>query len=174
MPGKLWSNTREWHHKCEDHPVGSSMASGSPPIEWYAEWLLSLLIIHDKIDPYMPKCVRRSVLLADDIKSLGISPRLVPSAIQFSIDFQKDENEIMGFAYVLTGAHLMGGEIMRRRLKNYPTKHLTWDDRKAALEYLQSLRDCSQYTEGALNCFKTLYEIMEEILKISNNAPVVK
>jgi hypothetical protein len=163
MPGKLWENTREWHHRCEEHPVGSAMAAGTPSAEWYGAWLAALLIIHYKIDLHMPDCARRTNRLISDINHLTLAPRIVPSVVNFLATDLK-ENEIQGFAYVLTGAHLMGGEIMRRRLENYPTEHLVWDNRKTSLEYLQSLRDCEQYTDGALMCFQLLYNVMEEIL----------
>lgn len=162
MPGKLWENTREWHHKCEGHPVGAAMASGSPPNEWYADWMMTLFIIHNKIDPYMEECTRRTHRLSQDLIDMKILP-IIPSCVCDWYPLHLYKNEAMGFAYVLTGAHLMGGEIMRRRLASYPTSHLEWDDRKEALAYLSTLRDQEEYTEGALQCFKLLYQAMVEI-----------
>lgn len=163
MPGKLWDNTREWHHKCEGHPVGAAMAAGTPPMEWYASWLQALLVIHSRIDPHMPSSAHRTKLLAVDLKHTGVSCILSPTLINFIASDLSDK--VGGYAYVLTGAHLMGGEIMRRRLAGYPTSHLEWDDRKETLAYLQSLRDQEQYTSGALECFQLLYNCMEDIHK---------
>ena len=67
---------------------------------------------------------------------------------------------------LLTGAHLMGGEIMRRRLEGYPTRHLEWDDRKEALAVLQGYRTRDDITEEARDCFKALLAIMDEIKQL--------
>ena len=162
MPGKLWDNTREWHHKCESHPVGASMAAGNPKKDDYADWLMTLFFIHLKIDPHMPDCAWKTSALLKDIENNAVIPKAPISVIKW---FNNDltDNEIGGFTYVLTGAHLMGGEIMRRRLKDYPTSHLEWQDRKEALSYLSTLRDKEEYTVGALQCFELLYHAMEEI-----------
>jgi hypothetical protein len=164
VPGKLWESTRDWHHKCEEHPVGAAMASGNPPRAWYASWLGALYFIHYRIDPYMPVEAHRAALVLEDINELKIQP-IVPTSVMRFLEADLDEDRINGYCYVLTGAHLMGGEIMRRRLELYPTKHLEWDDRPAALAYLKTLRDREEYTEGALDCFKLLYDCMEKIQK---------
>jgi hypothetical protein len=82
------------------------------------------------------------------------------------LDTQK---KIDGAIYVLTGAHLMGGEIMRRRLEGFPTKHLEWTDRKKAIAILQSYRTRDDIGEEARDCFKALLSIMDEI---KNKYPV--
>ena len=74
-----------------------------------------------------------------------------------------DERAIAGAGYVLTGAHLMGGEIMRRRLDGFPTQHLEWDDRKAALAVLQSMRGRDDLADAARACFSALLASMDEI-----------
>ena len=77
-----------------------------------------------------------------------------------------DEKRIAGAAYVLTGAHLMGGEIMRRRLEGFPTKHLEWDDRKEAIAILQQYRTRDDISEEAKDCFRALLTIMDEIERL--------
>jgi len=168
MPGKLWENTREWHHKCESHPVGASMAAGNPHKDDYADWLMTLFFIHLKIDPHMEDCAWKTKAILKDIESNEVIPKAPISVIKwFNEDL--DENQIGGFSYVLTGAHLMGGEIMRRRLQGYPTSHLEWNDRKEALAYLQTLRDREEFTVGALQCFELLYNAMEEIHHVNQH-----
>ena len=75
----------------------------------------------------------------------------------------KDAKKIDGAIYVLTGAHLMGGEIMRRRLEGFPTKHLEWSDRKKAIAILQEYRTRDDIGEEARDCFQALLKIMDEI-----------
>lgn len=162
MPGKLWENTRELHHACEEHPVGAAMASGKPQLEWYVGWLEALRVIHSVIDNHMPVSAHRVSELAEDIKACGFFVSIPKSAIDYANSL-KEEVDIEGAAYVLTGAHLMGGEIMRRRLEGYPTNHLMWEDRKETLSYLLTLRDREELSEAATKCFKALLDVMDDI-----------
>jgi hypothetical protein len=93
---------------------------------------------------------------------LGRISTPVPAAYAYAESLDTDD-KIAGAAYVLTGAHLMGGEIMRRRLEGYPTSHLVWDDRKAALEELKAYRVRSELAAEARDCFTALLRIMDEI-----------
>jgi hypothetical protein len=52
---------------------------------------------------------------------------------------------------------------MRRRLKDFPTKHLEWEDRKASIAVLQTYRIRNDITEEARACFQALLNIMDEI-----------
>jgi hypothetical protein len=52
---------------------------------------------------------------------------------------------------------------MRRRLVGYPTTHLEWDDRKAALVELNKFREREDIVEESKNCFHALLKIMDEI-----------
>lgn len=164
MPGPLWEATRSLHHACEAHIVGKAMASGNPPKAWYANWLEALRVIHSAIDPNLPECLHRVDRLSDDIYALGcdVSTSVAALAYAKSLD---NEKKLAGAAYVLTGAHLMGGEIMRRRLEGFPTKHLTWDDRKEALVELNKLREREDISEEAVACFDALLSVMDEIAK---------
>jgi heme oxygenase len=74
------------------------------------------------------------------------------------------EVELAGAAYVLTGAHLMGGEIMRRRLTGYPTTHLEWVDRQEALNELKPLRQRPDIAQSARDCFAALLAVMDEMI----------
>lgn len=165
MPGKLWENTRELHHACEEHEVGAAMASGKPPMHWYAAWLKALSAIHCAVDPHMPECAKRVEEIEKDIcetGKIGIQVYTPESAIKYAKSLT-DDLDIDGAAYVLTGAHLMGGEIMRRRLDGYPTNHLLWNDRKETLNYLLTLRDREELTRSAEKCFEALLETMNDI-----------
>jgi hypothetical protein len=168
MSKLLWEKTRDLHHACEAHQVGAAMASGTPPIQWYTDWVYSLNIIHDFIDQYMPESTHRTLRLKDDLHLLP-TPNYINRAHEYVESLKnQDESYIKGAAYVLLGAHLMGGEIMRRRLVDYPTNHLTWDDRKEALEVLTQLRNREDAVDGAKSCFQALLSCMDEILLIQD------
>lgn len=157
----LWEITRDLHHACEEHPVGASMASGKPPVIWYAAWIKALLQIHSFIDPHAPESIQRTERLIQDNKDTGDVAEI--AAANDYIRTLDNANSITGALYVLTGAHLMGGEIMRRRLEGYPTAHLSWYERKDALAELQILRTREDLGEEARACFAALLSVMDEI-----------
>lgn len=161
--GPLWEATRDLHHACEAHPVGAAMASGQPPRHWYALWIKALLEIHERVDPSVSPVVRRRAGLTADLEAMGGAAVPEIQAAQDYADSLYDELALAGAAYVLTGAHLMGGEIMRRRLAGFPTQHLVWEDRKAALAVLGRLRERPDIVEPSRACFEALLAIMDEI-----------
>lgn len=164
-PKPLWESTRDLHHACEAHTVGGAMATGNPPKIWYKAWMLALYQIHCVVDPHMPECIGRANRLFKDIQNMdeGLRIKLMTEASGYASTLLNNEKAIAGAAYVLTGAHLMGGEIMRRRLEGFPTLHLEWDDRKEALAVLQTLRTRDDITQEARDCFQALLRIMDEI-----------
>lgn len=160
----LWESTRDLHHACEAHAVGGAMATGNPPRIWYKAWLMALYQIHSAVDPSVPKCIGRTMRIFKDLQGMDNEPevKLFKSAADYVASLD-NEKSIAGAAYVLTGAHLMGGEIMRRRLEGFPTLHLEWDDRKEALAVLQTLRTRDDITVEARDCFQALLNVMDEI-----------
>jgi heme oxygenase len=160
MQSFLWKETRDLHHACEEHEVGAAMASGKPSMQWYVDWMNALLTIHSVIDKYYPTTIHRVDRLKEDLKNT--LPRNLNADKEY-VATLNNEKSIAGAAYVLTGAHLMGGEVMRRRLDGYPTKHLEWDDRKLALKELNKLRSREDVVDEARMCFSALLQIMDEI-----------
>jgi hypothetical protein len=158
----LWDATRDMHHACEVHPVGAAMASGTPPMNWYALWVRALLQIHTRLDVHLPPEVHRTERLVSDLLETKVdtAPLAAATAYVYTLG---DEKRVAGAAYVLTGAHLMGGEIMRRRLAGFPTSHLEWSDRKAALAVLQQYRHREDISQEARDCFMALLAVMDEI-----------
>jgi hypothetical protein len=157
----LWEETRDLHHACEAHPVGAAMSTGKPPMIWYAAWVKALLQIHSHVDPHAPACIHRTDRLIKDNELLGDVAEI--AAANDYIRTLDNANALSGAVYVLTGAHLMGGEIMRRRLEGYPTAHLEWDERKDALAELQILRTRGELGQEARDCFAALLSVMDEI-----------
>lgn len=139
------------------------MASGKPPRGWYARWVRALLQIHERLDEVLPPVVHRCDGLRADLAALGGDLVPASTSAQAYAETLADELSLAGAAYVMTGAHLMGGEIMRRRLEGYPTQHLVWDDRKAALAVLAEFRERADIVEPARACFQALLTIMDEI-----------
>jgi len=123
-----------------------------------------LLQLHEAVDQHLPETVHRVQRIKQDIDVLNINIPSIKAAKKY-VDTLTNLNKITGAAYVLTGAHLMGGEIMRRRLEEFPTEHLCWADRKEALKCLTVLRESSDVAEPARDCFKALLDSMDEILE---------
>jgi heme oxygenase len=139
------------------------MAGGAPPVEWYTQWLEALKTIHTAVDPTLHPVLHRVKRLEQDIADMRIEIPQSNAAAQYVQSLTTDV-ALAGAAYVLTGAHLMGGEIMRRRLSGYPTSHLEWDDRATALTELKTLRNREDIAQSARNCFGALLAVMDEIL----------
>jgi hypothetical protein len=158
----LWEYTRDLHHACEAHEVGGAMATGKPPKIWYAAWCKSLWVIHDLLDKHCDKLLQRGDQAMMDYHEMQSPVGQLTVAYEYVSQLDTPE-KIDGAIYVLTGAHLMGGEIMRRRLEGYPTKHLEWEDRKAALAILQQYRLRDDIGDEARACFSALLSIMDEI-----------
>lgn len=164
MPGYLWQNTRELHQACEDHPVGQLMAAGNPGAEVYSKWLSALYTIHCVIDAHVPECAVRVHALLQDLSSYKHAES-VNAAEQFASSL-KTPKDIDGATYVLLGAHLMGGEILKRRLSDYPTAHLEWENRKECLTVLEQYRHREELLPGATRCFQAILDIMDEIHQV--------
>jgi len=164
MNSELWNATRDLHHACEQHPVGGVMAIGKPPAIWYRAWLQVLLQLHEVVDQHLPSTVHRVQRIKTDIATLNIEVTSIKAAENYA-NTLTNSTAIVGAAYVLTGAHLMGGEIMRRRLEGFPTEHLSWDSRPEALKCLTQLRESPDVIQPARDCFKALLDSMDEILE---------
>lgn len=158
----LFDATRDLHHACEAHPVGAVMASGKPPRAWYAAWLAGLAVLHRVIDPTLPPVLHRVDRLEDDLAELDWQPVPIYPAEIYAASLTTGP-ALAGTAYVLTGAHLMGGEVMRRRLEGYPTRHLLWDDRPAAVAELREMRAREDIIDPARECFAGLLALMDWI-----------
>lgn len=159
----LWDATRDLHHACEFHPVGESMAAGNPPQQWYADWLKNLYLIHLVLDKELPNVVHRSERLSNDVAAMLVVGKEHPSILEYVEKLKDDSVMREGASYVLTGAHLMGGEVMRRKLVGYPTTHLEWDDRQEALKVLKVMREKGNLEFAAKDCFSALLTLMDEI-----------
>lgn len=164
----LWEYTRDLHHACEAHEVGGAMSTGKPPRIWYTAWLIALYQIHSAIDKHCDPAIQRAAEVMQDFVAMNTEMYALTAAYDY-VNQLDNEKKIAAAIYVLTGAHLFGGEIMRRRLEGFPTKHLEWEDRKKALAILQEYRTRDDIGEEARDCFKALLFIMDEI---KNKYPV--
>jgi len=160
----LWHKTRELHHACEEHRVGAVMSAGNPPMIWYAAWIKALHQIHSVLDMHSPDSLIRAERLGNDLWASGFDIPELKTATEY-VNSLKTEEDFDGAIYVLAGAHLMGGEVMRRRLIDYPTTHLEWEDRKASLADLQIYRTRGDIVEEAKACFYALLKVMDEIVE---------
>ena len=162
----LYVGTRELHHACERHPVGAAMSAGDICEQWWADWLSALYFIHLAVDPDVPEPLRRVNLVAEDIGRCKVLPRPNISVQLLHHKLLHDPKLREGAYYVVTGAHLMGGQVMRVTMKGrLPDAHLHIEDRKHWIELWSPLRKREDLIEPACSIFQSLLYIMDEIME---------
>jgi heme oxygenase len=153
--------TRDLHHAAEQHPIGGAMAAGTISPQAWADWLAALLVVHTAIDPMLPvPCWRTEQLLAD--LYLSNIPEQHHNAA--AARYVQTLDDCTGAAYVFTGAHLMGGALIERRINGrLPCAHLRWDDRAAAIRAWSPYRQAASAEPLARQAFAAVIAIMDEI-----------
>jgi heme oxygenase len=157
--------TKDLHHAAEAHVVGSRMSEGTISPGWWADWVGALRIVHGTLDPCLPEPVQRVRQLDHDLSRCDQPARLNLAALRFAEQLDQP-GKITGAAYVFTGAHLMGGAVMERRLGDrLPCAHLRWGDRRAALNAWQPYRTVTDAGDEARTAFMAVLAIMDEIAR---------
>ena len=162
----LFDTTRDLHHACEEHLVGGSMADGTIPKQWWADWLLALYQIHEEIDgdPEVDK-LSRTQELEVDLKASPVCSRFNYTANELTDKLYNSERHRIAARYVITGAHLMGGQVTRKRIAGrLPSAHLHYGNRKSLVSEWSPLRQRTDLTDEAREIFQYLLWIMDEIL----------
>lgn len=159
----LKQSTQEKHNQAEQTAVGAAMADGTISAQWWADWMGAILAVHTAIDAYLPDCLQRTVPLCKDLAQLGIQPRYCPAVTEY-VATLTDSAQREGAEYVFTGAHLMGGAIIHKRLADrLPTAHLQWSDRSEAIRLWTPLRDRTDLIGPAHRAFAAVINICEQI-----------
>lgn len=162
--------TKDLHHAAEQHPIGAAMARGDIDGQTWADWLQALFTVHSALDPHLDASMQRIAEIALDLQLMGIStygslkPRGGNKAAEEFAAKVRGGIGIDGAAYVFTGAHLMGGAVIERRIDNrLPCLHLRWNDRRRSIEDWKPLREKGEATDYAKLAFKAVIDIMDEI-----------
>lgn len=160
----LYAGTKDLHHACEQHPVGAAMSRGDINEQWWADWLYVLHNIHSAIDSELPEPVQRVKPLEEDLSNSKVCPRGNAAVAKLRKQLEDSKSLREAAYYVLTGAHLMGGQVMRITLKGrVPAAHLEIPDRKEWIEVWAPIRSRDDLVEDAKAVFSALLEIMDEI-----------
>jgi hypothetical protein len=166
--GPLHAATRDLHHAVEQTALGRAMADGSVSEQDWADWLLALFIIHSFVDKKAPPVLRRTVQVRRDIEFMqerGVWSTVTSAPWKFTQGLQ-DDNDFEGAIYVLAGAHVMGGALIRKRIGDrLPSEHLFFDEdaRRGAVAEVRLFRDRPELAQGARNCFQALLDTAREI-----------
>lgn len=166
MTETLFDTTRDLHHACEQHLVGGSMADGTISKQWWTDWLNALYLIHLQIDgnPSDDDLSRLDELCVD-LKASPVEPRYNCVAEELALKLKESEQMRQAARYVITGAHLMGGQVTRKRIAGrLPSAHLHYGNRKTLVEKWSPLRQRVELTKEAREIFQYLLWIMDEIL----------
>jgi hypothetical protein len=163
----VWEATRDLHDAAEQHPVAKRMSSGATSPQEWADWLHAHWTIQQAIDPHLPLCVRRADALALDLRALlPVRATPSPSAASFAAGLT-DIQDILGAAYLTIGAHRRGGRMIEKAMRaagnRLPSRHIVFDDPKAAERFVKRLRDLPEIASAARKAFSALIAVMNEI-----------
>jgi hypothetical protein len=164
----LYTATRELHHACEAHPVGQRMSAGTVTAQEWADWLVAFRTLHQAIDPHLPVHLLRTGLLDTDIAMMeilhGVIWRESEAAKRFA-ETLTDDNDRLGVAYVLHGAHRRGGAVLAKTMSSlrYATAHVFYNLPSEAEAFVKQLRERIDLTKSATATFHTLLAVMDEI-----------
>jgi len=161
----LQTDTKDLHHACEQHSVGAAMSRGDVSDQVWTDWLGSLYVIHQILDCHLPQELHRADKILLDMRSMSdCRPRLNIAAIKYASTLMDDPDTIAAATYVFTGAHLMGGAVMERRLgERLPCEHLRWDNRRTSLDTWRPYRERQGISAQARAAFAAILEMMDEI-----------
>ena len=163
----LFTETRDLHHACEQHVVGASMSNGSIGEQWWADWCGALYQIHQVIDPELPEKLHRVNHLKIDVESCKMDPRENKEVNELVEELKKRPKLREAAHYVVTGAHLMGGQVMRMTIgPRLPNAHLHFKNRKEIMQTWTPYRDRLDLADDAKEIFARLLLIMDEMLRL--------
>lgn len=164
----LYEATRDLHHACEMHPVGSAMSDGTISAQWWADWIQALHIFHTEIDgDELSDPLARCLELEVDLKGCSVPPRPNCMADKLGLKLSKSAKMREAGRYVLTGAHLMGGAVTKKRIGGrLPTAHLQFGNRKELMTLWTPYRERIDLAEDAREIFQYLLWTMDEITKL--------
>lgn len=168
----LYDTTRDLHHACEMHPVGGAMSDGTISPQWWTDWLRALYQFHSIIDgPEDSDDLSRCLELEVDLKACIAMPRYNCMADELMARLDESERMREAGRYVLTGAHLMGGAVTKKRIGGrLPTAHLHFGNRKELMKVWTPYREMTDLTDEARENFQYLLWIMDEILLLDIGA----
>ena len=170
----LLTETADLHHKAEEHPFGAAMSAGElSPQEW-ADWMAAMLQIYLAVDPMLPVSGRRSHDLFMDLlkmKNAGVSPVQSVEALAVANRITLNPTDIDyvgGVSYILLGANLRGGQLIRKALTAKGVdacSHLFFveEDKADGEVHLDALRSSKGVVNGAREMFTSIVAIMDEI-----------
>lgn len=168
MTPNLYHATTDLHHDAEKHPFGERMANGTITQQEWTDWLGAMSQIHLAIDPYLHPSLKRGHDVAMDLMMmLPLTPNYSTAAAEALTNLDQNPELIGGLCYILSGANLRGGQVIRRKLEpiGFPVHHLTFapEDALPADRWLKKLRDATGVAGGAQDAFRAVLRVMDEI-----------
>lgn len=166
----LYEATLKTHHQAQVHPFGKRMAGGNISQQEWCDWLGAMAQLYQKLDTYLPPFLKRSPDLFLDLAQLlplqAHRSKAVDDYIQ-SFSSPDDLKVIGGLAYLMTGANLRGGQLIRKKLdpKGYPCNFMnfTTANQEEAENWLRKMREFSEFGESTNQAFEMLAAVMDEI-----------
>jgi heme oxygenase len=165
----LYDATTDVHHDAQETIFGKKMAEGVLTRQEWGDWLNAMAAIHRELDPFLPAACRRLPELTRDLIELAdVQPAQLPAtrAVLTPL-FTEGPAYIGGLSYVMCGANLRGGAVVRKALAKtgLPCHHLYFsrEDAFAADQWLKRIREYPQLEAASRQAFGNILLIMKEI-----------
>lgn len=163
METSLRELVQSHHQLAENNELSRKMASGTICPKWWADWVAALLTIHQSFDHCVPAPLTRVHELAWDVCHSEL-PIPTLAAAELAQKIQQDPLLQQAAGYVFTGAHLMGGAIIKKNLStDLSSRHLEWEDRATAIELWRPWRTKVELAPQAIYCFEQIALVCEQI-----------
>jgi hypothetical protein len=145
------------------------MSDGSISKQWWSDWLGALLAVHQVIDDEVDEILWRKEQLRVDVLCSSVAPRPNTQVDLFVVELKKRKSLREASIYVLTGAHLMGGQVTRVRIgSRLPNAHLHFGERKDVSELWKPYRERTDLSDDAREVFSWLLKIMDEMVRLDD------
>ena len=166
----LYEATQNTHHQAQMHSFGKRMAGGNLTRQEWCDWIGALAQMYQHLDKYLPLSLRRSQdLFLDLAQLLPLEAHRSLAVDNLIREFSLPDNLklIGGLAYLLAGANLRGGQLVRKKMevKGYPCNYLEFnsENHEVAEAWLRKMREFPEFSESTNRAFEVLIAVMDEI-----------